>query len=470
MPKRNLAWILVVGTIALLWWQLPQTIAVRDSVYEAFGPLVSIRAEIRKRYVEEIDDSELVHAAVSAGIDAMVSQLHDPHARYLTKGEYERFQKRTDGVFGGIGVEVWASEGGLEVLSREPNSPAAVAGILPRETITHIDGVATAGLSLVVAVNGMLNGSAGSEVTLTVRSADGSGEASVREVRVRRDLIHYDPIRGWSRSAGGGWRYMLDREARIGYVRLRKFTPNVAQRMDKEIDRLLQRGLRGLVLDLRENTGGLFDSGIEVADCFLDRGLLVTRSGRKTDEKNWYASREGTHPGFELAVLVNGSTASAAELVAGALRDHGRAAIVGERTYGKGSVQEVVELDRGAGAIKLTTAYYYLPGGQCIHRTREAVEAGEWGVTPTLPVSLTERQRDHWLAAWREISREVMASSASEPADRTASAVARAVAREAAQTLLGADVQLRQAVEYLVERIGPSDSTGGAVTGGPRRG
>ena len=139
---------------------------------------------------------------------------------------------------------------------------------------------------------------------------------------------------------------------------------------------------------------------------------------------------------------------------------------MGERTYGKGSVQEVVELDRGAGAIKLTTAYYYLPGGQCIHRTREAVEAGEWGVTPTLPVSLTERQRDRWLAAWREISREVVARSASEPAGPTASAVA----RESAQTLLGADVQLRQAVEYLVERIGPGDSTGGAVTGGPRRG
>ena len=162
MPKRNLAWILVIATIALLMWQLPQTIAVRDSVYEAFGPLVAVRAEIRKRYVEELDDAELVDAAVTAGIEAMVEQLHDPHATYLNQREYDRFKKRTRGDFGGIGVDVWATEDGLEVLSREPDSPAARAGIMPGEIITHVDGRPTRDLPLVEAVSGMLSGPPGS--------------------------------------------------------------------------------------------------------------------------------------------------------------------------------------------------------------------------------------------------------------------------------------------------------------------
>ena len=453
MPKRNLAWILVIVTIALLMWQLPQTIAVRDSVYEAFGSLVAVRAEIRNRYVEELDDANLVDAAVTAGIEAMVEQLHDPHAAYLDRREYDRFKKRTRGDFGGIGIDIWATDAGFEVLNRDQDSPAARAGILPGEIITHINGRSTRGLSLVEVVNGMLGGPPGSEVTLTVITPDQDSATVPRDVRLRREVERLDPIRGWSRSPTGGWRFMLDQEARIGYIRLMKFTPNADKRLDAVINQLLRHRFRGLVLDLRENTGGLFDSGIAVADCFLETGLLVRRSGRKTDEKQWFASREGTYPGFEMAVLINGSTASAAELVAGALRDHDRAVIVGERSYGKGSVQEVVELNRGAGAIKLTIAYYYLPNGQCIHKTPDAAKTGRWGVEPTLPVSLTDRQRQRWLEAWREIAREVLP-------DDTTSQLTTSPARSAeegqrlaaAHALLDADLQLNKAVEYLKKR------------------
>ena len=453
MPKRNLAWILVVVTIALLMWQLPRTIAVRDSVYEVFGPLVEVRAEIRKRFVEDVEDSKLVESAVNAGIKAMVKELHDPHAVYLTPDEYDRFKKQTDGVFGGVGLDVWATDTGLEVLSREPDSQAARAGILPGEVITHVDGLSTKGVPLVEAVNNLLNGPPGTEVTLTVCSRSPGAAAPTRDVRLRREVIRLDPIQGWSRTPAGDRRFMLDPEAGIGYLRLTKFTVDATDRMDAEINVLLRHNLRGVVLDLRDNTGGLFDSGIAVADRYLERGLLVRQKGRKTDEKQWYATHEGTYPHFAMAVIVNSSTASAAELVAGALRDHQRAVIVGERSYGKGCVQEVIQLEHGGGAIKLTTAYYYLPSGQCVHKTPEAAAVGRWGVEPTLPVSMTDEQRERWLTTRREVTREVVPDSTTQPTTTTAPANEEQDRLADAETLLEADPQLRKAVEYLRDRL-----------------
>jgi carboxyl-terminal processing protease len=181
--------------------------------------------------------------------------------------------------------------------------------------------------------------------------------------------------------------------------------------------------------------------------------------------------RDGTYPNFPLAVLVNGSSASAAEILAGALRDNKRAVVVGERTYGKGSVQEVVELDRQSGAIKLTTAYYYLPNGQCIHRTPKSIEEDTWGVKPTIPVNLTESQRAKWVSAWRELGRERTAATqpASAPASRAVTSepsedVQRAAA---ARALYDADLQLDKAVEYLQTVIQKPDGNDTAPTISP---
>jgi len=450
VPKRNLAWILVVAIIALLMWQLPQTIAGRDSVYKAFGPLVAVRAQIERRFVEPIDDEQLVGAAVRAGIGAMVDLLNDPHAIYLDEKEYQRFKKRTEGVFGGIGVDVWSVEEGLEVLSREANSPAAVAGILPGDVITHVDGRATKGMPLVEAVNNWLNGAPDTEVVLTVIPHERGG--APRDVSLRRAVIQLDPTRGWSRSPEGDWRFLLDEEDRIAYLRLTKFTGNVADRLDERVNRLMREGLRGLILDLRENTGGLLNSAIDVADRFLDNGLIVCTRGRASDEKRWYATHDIGYPQFPVVVLINGSTASAAEIVAGALRDHRRAAVVGERSYGKGSVQEVVELDRQSGAIKLTTAYYYLPSGQCIQRTAKNTEENNWGVAPTVPVNLTPGQRERWLEMWRQISREAVAP-ASQPASTAAAEAKDAQWKGDAEKLLKADVQLRKGLQLLRREI-----------------
>jgi carboxyl-terminal processing protease len=460
VPKRNLAWILVVAMIALLMWQMPQTIAGRDAVYKAFGPLVDVRTQIERRYVEEIDDEKLVNAAVRSGVNGMVEVLNDPHAAYLNDREYDRFKKRTDGIFGGVGVDVWPVEGGLEVLSREPNSPASQAGILPGDIITHVDGRLTSRYSLVDAVNNLLNGIPDTEVVLTVvRPKEDPG--TPKEITLRRAMIHLDPIRGWSRSPSGAWRFMLDEENHIAYVRLTKFTNDVDEKLDERMNRLLREDLRGLVLDLRDNTGGLLSSAIEVADRFLEGGLLIVSTrGRASDEKRWYATEAIGYPQFYMAVLINGSTASAAEIVAGSLRDHQRAAVVGERSYGKGSVQEVVELERHSGALKLTTAYYYLPCGQCIQKTAKTAQEGTWGVTPTIPVNLTERQLERLQDTRRLIARETVVDAASQPATAPASTADDAGRQTDADSLLKTDLQLREALQYVQRQIAKTPGKG----------
>jgi carboxyl-terminal processing protease len=462
VPKRNLAWILVVMMIALLMWQLPQTIAGRDAVYKAFGPMVDVRAQIERRYVEEIDDEKLVNSAVRAGVNAMVDVLNDPHAAFLNEREYDRFKKRTDGIFGGVGVDVWPVPAGLEVLSREPNSPAAQAGIMPGDVITHVDGRLTSRYSLVDAVNNLLNGLPDTEVLLTV-----ARRGEDREITLRRAMIHLDPIRGWSRSPSGAWRFMLDEENRIAYIRLTKFTNDVDEKLDERMNRLLREDLRGLVLDLRDNTGGLLNSAIEVADRFLEGGMLIVSTrGRASDEKRWYATEAIGYPRIPMAVLINGSSASAAEIVAGALRDHQRAAVVGERSYGKGSVQEVVELERHSGAIKLTTAYYYLPCGQCIQKTVKTAQEGTWGVTPTIPVNLTDRQYERLQETRRAIERETVVETSSQPT--TASSVADDSGRMAdAKALLKADLQLLKALQNVQALVKQPDAGDGRPASEP---
>ena len=244
MPKRNLAWILIVVAITLLVWQLPQLVAGRDSVLHAFGALVDARAQIHRRYVREPDDDRLSRAAVDAGIRAMVRELNDPYAVFLNRDEFAAFQARTDGRYGGIGVEVWTADHGLEVLSREKDSPADAAGLMPGDLITHIDGEPIASLPAIEAVNNRLNGAAGTQVTISVVRTTETGEALLIPFTMERAEIEIDPVRGWSRRPDGGWRYLLDSRSGIGYIRLVKFTADVDERMSQEILRLEGRGLR----------------------------------------------------------------------------------------------------------------------------------------------------------------------------------------------------------------------------------
>lgn len=454
MPKRNLAWILVIMMIAGLMWQLPQTIARRDSVAQAFGPLVDARALIHKRFVRAVDDGELVSTTVEGGIDAMIASIQDPYALYLTEEEYDRFQDRTEGIYGGIGVDVWAVESGLEVLSCAPDSPAAAADVVPGDIITHIDGRSIQGIPLVEAVDSFLHGPPGSVAVLDVIPPGQPHGGESRKISVRRARIELDPIRGWCRNVEGGWRFMLDDESRIGYVLLTKFTPNAQDRLDSAMNELFSEDMRALILDLRENTGGLLDRAVAVADRFLTDGLIVRIRGERTDEKEYSASRDGTYRPFPMVVLINGSTASAAEIVAGALRDQDRAFVVGERSYGKGSVQELLHLAPGGGAIKITTAFYFLPGGECIQRTPASSKTGTWGVTPHRQIVMTAEQKQQWATVWREIRRSSAADVTSQPAlETTVESADPEYYERAARRLLDVDIQLGSALQYLRQQL-----------------
>jgi carboxyl-terminal processing protease len=445
MPKRNLAWILVVALIALLFWRMPQTIAGRDELFAAFRPMLDVRNTILKRSAEPVEDSKLSSAAARAGIEAMIRELGDPYILYLDRETYPEFRKQTEGVFGGIGVDVLAVPEGLRVLSRIRGSPAARAGIRPGETIVTIDGLSAADLGLVDGVN-RLSGPPGTPVRLEVRDHAGKD----RPLRITRETIEINPIRGWSRRPDGSWRYWLDERNHIAYVRLVKFMPSAIRQLDAVVTPLVESGMTGLILDLRENTGGLLRTAIDIADRFLDTGLIVSVRGPKTDAREWSAQHEDSYPPIRVVVLVNRTTASAAEIVAGALRDHRRAVVVGERTYGKGSVQELVPLEDGGTALKLTTGVYYLPSGRCLQKLRGAGPNDQWGVEPDRVVKLDDAQRVRWLEAWylagAEPDEEESDAATTRPADAATQPSADDIALE---HLLAVDPQLDEALKLL---------------------
>lgn len=459
MPKRNLAWILVVALIALLFWRMPQTIAGRDALFSAFGPLVDVRAQILKRSAETVDDTRLSQAATEAGIEAMLKELNDPYAAYFDKNQLPEFRKQTEGVFGGIGVDVSLAPDGIRILGRMRNSPAAAAGLEIGDVIVQIDDEVTRKLGLVESVS-RLSGTPDSFVRLRVRRTDGSE----RDVRIRRTLIEVNPVRGWARQPDGGWRYDISDEPRLAYVRLIKFMPEAARQLDAVVEPLLASGVRGLILDLRENTGGLLRVAIDVADRFLDTGLIVATRGPRSDAKEWFAQRDDTYPALPLVILVNGQTASAAEIVAGALRDHRRALIIGERTYGKGCVQELIPLEDRDSAIKLTTGYYYLPSGRCLHRRPGKRATDDWGVPPDVPVVLDAAARDRWIEAWyragmqprvEERPGEDQPGKAPEGDAATTRPTTLTDPAETRRALLQDDPQLRRAIEVLSRIIQP---------------
>ncbi len=407
MPKRNIAWIFIVFIIALVMWQLPQTIANRDALLRSFGPIVAARTTIEQHAVRAVDDQQIADAAVDAAINAMVAELNDPYAVYLNPEQYVAFQSKVAGHYGGIGVEVCGADNGLEILNRAADSPAMAAGLWPGDIIVAIDGVKLIDIPPVESVNNMLNGVIGSEVELQIERTDAeTGTTQTLTVELTRADISLEPIRGWRRTTDGAWDYVLSPTDQIGYVRLVKFTPDIDEQLAAVVRPLISKGLKGLVLDLRENSGGLLDSAWEIADMFLADGLIVKTAGRNSPPQQWFAKAEGTLPNVRLAVLVNSASASASEIISGSLRDHKRATIFGARTFGKGSVQEVIPLGDTGGAIKLTTRYYYLPNGVCIHRHADDGPEDEWGVIPDRPVDLTDAERRQWRDAWRMSARE----------------------------------------------------------------
>lgn len=344
--------VLVVGLALALPVCVDSTIARGEprthNPYHSLTTFAKVLAHVRASYVDEVDETALIHGAIRGLVRSL-----DPHSAFMTPEEFRMLRADTQGRFGGIGCEVDVRGGVLTVLTPLEGTPAAEAGLRPEDRIIEIDGEPTEGMSLQDAVVRM-RGEPGSSVTLMVRRA---GLEDPLELTITRAVIQVESVEARLIEPG------------IGYLRLRTFQEDTASRMHGALDRMEREGdqdLRGLILDLRGNPGGLVNQAVEVSDAFLDRGVIVTtrgRGGRLMAEER--AHRRGTRREVRIVILVDGQSASASEIVVGALRDNGRAVILGTRTYGKGSVQNVIELPDGSG-LKLTVARYHTPSGRCI--------------------------------------------------------------------------------------------------------
>lgn len=355
--------------------------AAKEATYEQlelFGDALGI---VQTEYVDEPRPQELIYSA----IDGMVSAL-DRHSQFLKPDEYEEMRVETRGQFGGLGVEIGIKEGLLTVIAPIDDTPAAAAGLEPGDRVVKIDGQFTKGISLHEAVQ-KLRGRPGTKVTLTILREP---EDRLFDVALTRAIVRIQSVRE---------AHLVD--GTIGYIRIAEFQENTAQDLDKALMDLERQGMDALILDLRRNPGGLLDAAVAVSERFLPKGQeIVYTRGRRDDQNLEFVSQASQpHLGFPIVVLVDNGSASAAEIVAGALQDHQRAILLGLKTFGKGSVQTVIPLKDGS-AVRLTTSKYYTPGGRTIHGEGilpdvvvEETESAETEASPDLFERLEARER-----------------------------------------------------------------------------
>lgn len=387
MARRTTTWVLLLSLASVVCWQAAQSAPVEEDDAELYRLFVDALENVDRSYVKEVDRRKLVEAAINGMLDSL-----DPYSNFIGPQDFQQFNRSTVGKFGGIGVQISLRPGYLQVVSPLVGTPAYEAGILAGDRIEKINGEPTEGLTINEVVD-LLTGPAGTEVTLTIRHAPYTGEA--KDVTLKRAVINVESVMGDTHRKDDRWDYLLDKENKIGYVRITSFIPSTKADLKAAVDELLEQGMKGLIIDLRYNPGGLLSSAIEVSDLFIKDGLIVKTKGRNTIDKPFYAKEEGTYPDFPLVILVNGFSASASEIVAACLQDHKRAVIIGERTWGKGSVQNVIELEGGSSALKLTTAGYHRPSGHNIHRFKDSKEEDEWGVKPNEGFDVKFTPEDH---------------------------------------------------------------------------
>jgi carboxyl-terminal processing protease len=313
----------------------------------------------------------------------------DPHTTLVWPWQVRDFQKMITKQFIGIGVEISKATGTLKVVSLLPDTPAYRSGLDAGDEILEVNGESTEDMTIVCAVS-KITGKKGTKVTLTIRHA---GSDDTEDITIVRDRIIVPPIRGWQRADNGDWRYIVDEDNRIGYIRITDFTETTATDMEDILDDIEKDGLNGLIVDLRFNSGGYLVTAAGVVDLFVEKGLIVKsqpKSGVFPTTEN--AHKQGTHPNYPLVVLINGQSASASEIVAGALQDpkFDRATLVGSRSYGKGSVQVITPYTGGDSQLKYTIAYYHLPSGQRVKNRYVMKKQGrkDWGIMPDVEVKL----------------------------------------------------------------------------------
>jgi len=352
--------------------------------------------------------------------EAALSAL-DPYTVMVWPKQVQDFEKMMTNEFTGIGIEISRRQGLLTVASLLPDTPAYNSGLDAGDVIEKVDGLDTKDMTLICAVH-KITGPKGTDVSLTIKRPS---EEKAKDITLTRDKITVPTIRGWQRAKSGDWRYMIDETHKVGYLRLTSFSGESSDDMEKALLDLEAEGLEGLILDLRFNTGGLLDSAVAVTDKFLDDGLIVkTQPGPGFGKWPSYspAHKSKTHPNYPLVVLINSGSASASEIVAGALADktHNRAILVGTRTHGKGSVQGITHYPGGGAQLKYTMAYYHLPSGQRVESQEAMKKLGrtDWGVGPNVEVELRSDELKEMIDVQRDNDVLVQAGRNPPAADR----------------------------------------------------
>jgi len=341
--------------ISLLFFQ--KTFSENNDIYKKIDIFGEVLEKIKKEYVDEVDQSKGMDAAINGLLQSL-----DPYSAYMTPESFESMQTETSGEFGGLGIEVGMEAGVVKVISPIDNSPASKAGLKAGDYIIKINGTQVQGKTLMEAVD-LMRGPVGSSIEITVR------RRSIKKAlifNITREIIEIQSVKS----------ELIYNN--IGYIRLSSFNNNSSKQIKKKIEKLNKnKDLKGYILDLRNNPGGLLSQAIKISDFFLENGEIVSTKSRKVSEnRKWFAKKGDITNGKTLIILINYGSASASEIVAGALKDHKRAIILGENSYGKGSVQSIIPL-KNRGAIRLTIAKYYLPSGKSISKV---------GVTPDIVI------------------------------------------------------------------------------------
>ncbi len=327
-------------------------------IYKKIDLFGEVLEKINREYIDEINQSESMDSAINGLLQSL-----DPYSSYMSPEILEEMQTETSGEFGGLGIEVGMEAGVVKVISPIDDTPASKAGLKAGDYIVKINDTQVQGKSLSEAVD-LMRGPVGSSIELTVRRR---GEKKALTFNITREIIEIQSVKS----------ELL--EENIGYIRLTSFNENSSDQIEKQIEALKKnKNLNSFILDLRNNPGGLLNQAIRISDFFLENGEIVsTKSRKKSDNRKWFAKKGDITDGKTLLVLINYGSASASEIVAGALKDHKRAIVIGENSYGKGSVQSIIPL-KNKGAIRLTVAKYYLPSGKSI---------SEVGVRPDIEVN-----------------------------------------------------------------------------------
>ena len=355
MKKKAILNFLTFILILFLFSQ--KVISSENEIYEKIDVFGEVLEKINKEYVDEINQSDSMDSAINGLLQSL-----DPYSGYMSPEIFNEMQTETSGEFGGLGIEVTMESGVVKVISPIDDTPASKAGIKAGDYIVKINDTQVQGKSLSEAVE-LMRGPVGSAIELTIRRR---GEKKALTFNVTREIIQIKSVKA----------ELLEKN--IGYIRLTSFNENSAGQIKKEINKFEKnKNLKSYILDLRNNPGGLLSQAIKISDFFLDNGEIVsTKSRQQSENRKWFAKKGDLTKGKTILVLINYGSASASEIVAGALKDHKRAILIGENSYGKGSVQSIIPL-KNKGAIRLTVAKYYLPSGKSI---------SEVGVSPDIEI------------------------------------------------------------------------------------